>query len=557
MARFVKYYPLIVLAFLLTGCANVQAPGGGDIDRTPPEVKSVNPPNRMTNFKGNEIEFTFSEYVDKRTFKDAIFISPALEKGFDVSWTGKTATITLKEELKKDVTYNLTIGTSVTDINNGNNMAEAYSYIFSTSDRIDQGVIKGKIFDKDPNKLYIFAYLIDGSADSLLKRKPDFVTQTGPSGEFLLSGLPKGKFRIFTVGNAFGDLIYNLSSDRIGIYNKDITLGINDTLKEQMNFRVAKFDTIPPVLQKAVMTDGNHIVVSFNEDIAIKAVEPENIKLADSTGQTLLEPLHIYSPGGKMSEMAIAVKGGVKAGDIIGLTINGVADRAGNIAPGLYTEFPASDKPDTIPVSVTGIDPSDLKNVNGNNPEFKIRFDDGVNSDRAMKAITATDTSGKLIPSKVERLDDAFYSLKIDKKLASNSENLLLINAKSLDDAAGNVRDTILKTPFTIYNSVNYTGLMGNVEGMTGDFVLELYDQEKPERFYRTKPDSTGKFEFTDVLPGKYKLWTFEDTKGDKEFFPGSLFPFKHSAKFFVYPLTIELITRWITFDFKWNIDQL
>ncbi len=557
MARLVKYYPLILLGFLLAGCANMQAPGGGEIDRIPPEVKSVSPANRMTNFKGKEIEFTFSEYVDKRTFKDAIFISPALDKGFEVSWTGKTATITLKEELKKDVTYNLTIGTSVTDINNGNNMAEAYSYIFSTGDRIDQGVIKGKIYDKDPNKLYVFAYLVDGSPDSLLKRKPDFVTQTGPSGEFLLSGLPKGKFRVFTVGNAFGDLIYNLSSDRIGIYNKDITLGINDTLKEQMNFRVTKFDTIPPILQKAVMTDRNHIVVSFNEEIAIKSVDPVNIKLADSSGQTVLTPLHIYSPGGKMSELAIAVKGGVKAGEIVGLTINGVADRAGNIASGAFTEFPASDKPDTIPVSITGVDPSDLKNVSGNYPEFKIRFDDGVSPGQAINAISASDTSGRMIPSKVERLDDAFYSLKIEKKLTSNSENLLQIKAKYLDDAAGNVRDTILKTPFTVYNSVNYTGLTGTIEGVTGDFVLELYDQEKPERYYKVKPDSTGKFEFNDILPGKYRLWMFEDVKGDKEFFPGSLFPFKHSAKFFVYPLTIELITRWVTFDFKWNINQL
>ena len=97
MARFAKYYTLIISAIAFFGCANMQPPGGGEVDRTPPAVKEVNPPNRMTNFSGSEIEFTFTEYVDKRTFKDAIFISPALEKGFDVSWTGKTATITLKE----------------------------------------------------------------------------------------------------------------------------------------------------------------------------------------------------------------------------------------------------------------------------------------------------------------------------------------------------------------------------------------------------------------------------------------------------------------------------
>ncbi len=555
MARFAKYYTLIISAIAFFGCANMQPPGGGEVDRTPPAVKEVNPPNRMTNFSGSEIEFTFTEYVDKRTFKDAIFISPALEKGFDVSWTGKTATITLKEELKKDVTYNLTIGTSVVDLNNANNMAEAYSYIFSTSDRIDQGVIRGKIYDKDPNKLYIFAYLLGNDNDSLLKRKPDFVTQTGPSGEFILSGLPKGKFRVFTVGNSFGDLLYNLNTDRIGIYNKDITLGVNDTLKELMNFRVTKFDTIPPVLQKGVMTDQNHIVLSFNEDIDISKQVTSAIEISDSNGNGIYKPLYLYAPGGKSSELAVAVGGNAKSGEPVKLTITGVRDKAGNSSGMMVTEFPSSDKKDTIPVSITGVDPSDLKNVKGFFPEFKIRLDDGVNPALAEIAITVTDTSDRALSASISRLDDAFYGVKVEKALPSNSEYQLNLQTSLLEDAAGNRRDTTLITRFTTYNTVNYTGLSGTIEGINERFVIEIYEQDKPERLYRVKPDSTGKFEFNDILPGKYRLWVFEDMQGDKEYFQGSLFPFRHSAKFFVYPLTIELITRWITFDFKWSVN--
>jgi len=555
MARFAKYYTLIISAIAFFGCANMQPPGGGEVDRTPPAVKEVNPPNRMTNFSGSEIEFTFTEYVDKRTFKDAIFISPALEKGFDVSWTGKTATITLKEELKKDVTYNLTIGTSVVDLNNANNMAEAYSYIFSTSDRIDQGVIRGKIYDKDPNKLYIFAYLLGNDNDSLLKRKPDFVTQTGPSGEFILSGLPKGKFRVFTVGNSFGDLLYNLNTDRIGIYNKDITLGVNDTLKELMNFRVTKFDTIPPVLQKGVMTDQNHIVLSFNEDIDISKQVTSAIEISDSNGNGIYKPLYLYAPGGKSSELAVAVGGNAKSGEPVKLTITGVRDKAGNSSGMMVTEFPSSDKKDTIPVSITGVDPSDLKNVKGFFPEFKIRLDDGVNPALAEIAITVTDTSDRTLSASISRLDDAFYGVKVEKALPSNSEYQLNLQTSLLEDAAGNRRDTTLITRFTTYNTVNYTGLSGTIEGINERFVIEIYEQDKPERLYRVKPDSTGKFEFNDILPGKYRLWVFEDMQGDKEYFQGSLFPFRHSAKFFVYPLTIELITRWITFDFKWSVN--
>ncbi|KAA0256143.1 MAG: hypothetical protein EDM75_10185, partial [Chlorobiota bacterium] len=422
----------------------MQPPGGGEVDITPPAVSEVDPPNRMTNLSGNEIELTFSEYVDKRTFKDAIFISPALEKGFDVSWSGKTATITLKEELKQDVTYNLTIGTSVVDLNNSNNMAEAYSYIFSTGDRIDQGVITGKIYDKDPNKLYIFAYLTGDDDDSLLKRKPDFVTQTGPSGEFILSGLPKGEFRVFAVGNSFGDLIYNLNSDRIGIYNRDVTLGVNDTLKEKMNFRVTKFDTIPPVLQKGVMTDENHIVLSFNEDLDVGTLKQSGISIADSNGNSVFEPMYLYQPGGKSSELAVAVKGSARQGDPLRFSISGVQDKAGNTSGTLTTEFPATDKKDTVPVAITGIDPSDMNNIRGNSPLFKVRFDDAVDPELAVKALTVTDTSGRSIPVRVARIDDAFYSLQVDKTLPSGSENQINLQTAGLEDAAGNSRDTTI-----------------------------------------------------------------------------------------------------------------
>ncbi|MBP7543835.1 MAG: Ig-like domain-containing protein [Ignavibacteriaceae bacterium] len=231
MAGFFKNYSIAVILLFITGCANMQPPDGGEVDRIPPEVVDVTPANGTTLFKGQEIELKFSEYVDKRTFKDAVFISPALEKGFEVEWSGKTATIIFNEELKPDVTYNITIGTSVIDINNSNNMAKAYSYAISTGDVLDKGTIQGRIYDKDPNKVFVFAYRLGNPEDSLLKRKPDYVTQVGPSGEYILSGLAQGDYRLFAVGNSFGDLIYNLNTDRIGILNRDVTLAQNDRQK--------------------------------------------------------------------------------------------------------------------------------------------------------------------------------------------------------------------------------------------------------------------------------------------------------------------------------------
>ncbi len=555
MARLVKYYSIVVLMAFLSGCANMQAPGGGDVDRTPPQIVSVSPENGQRRFNYKEIEFTFSEYVDKRTFKDAIFVSPSLEKGFDVKWSGKTAILKFNEELKPDITYNITIGTSVTDLNNNNNMAGAYSYIFSTGDVIDKATVFGKIYDKDPNKIFVFAYLLGTPGDSILKRKPDFVTQVGSTGEFRLSGLPNGNFRFFAVGNSFGDLIYNLNSDRIGIYNKDVTLSQNDTLKERLNFFMTKFDTIPPVLQKSVMTDRNHVLLSFNEDIAISSMETANISFIDSALVGTIKPLYVYSSGGKKSEAVISVIGNVKKESSLSIEITGVKDMFGNASSKMRMEVPVSDKRDTIPVSISQIEPVDLNNIIPDFPEFTLKLDDGVNPAKMTSAITVSDTSKKNVKTKVTRVDDAIYKVKVDQKLEPLSEYFLKVNTAELTDAAGNTKDTLLQSKFTTYNSINFTGLSGTIKGVTGKYIVELSDVEKSDRVYKTGLQSDGKFEFVDLLPGKYNLRLFEDKRGDKEYFSGSLFPFEHSAKFFVHPLVIELIPRWVTFDFKWNVD--
>lgn len=555
MAGFFKNYSIAVILLFITGCANMQPPDGGEVDRIPPEVVDVTPANGTTLFKGQEIELKFSEYVDKRTFKDAVFISPALEKGFEVEWSGKTATIIFNEELKPDVTYNITIGTSVIDINNSNNMAKAYSYAISTGDVLDKGTIQGRIYDKDPNKVFVFAYSLGNPEDSLLKRKPDYVTQVGPSGEYILSGLAQGDYRLFAVGNSFGDLIYNLNTDRIGILNRDVKLAQNDTAKGSLDFQLTKLDTIPPVLQKAVMTDQNHLLLSFNEDVKATSLIPLNIQLADTSGMIQLTPKYVYQTSGKTKDIALAVTGNVDPVKGLRIRLSGVRDIAGNESEMLESEVPISDKKDTTPVSISQITPADLNNVQIDSPEITFILDDGTDLSLISQALQVTDTSKKGVKFEVTKLDDASFKVKINQRLSSGYNYLVKTNLKDLVDAAGNWRDTVITTKFTVYNSVNFTGLSGNIKGVTGNFLVVLEDPDNTSKRYTTPLNINGDFEFTEVIPGKYKLWIFDDRKGNKEYYHGSLNPYEHSARFFVLPTIIELIPRWVTFDFKWNVD--
>jgi len=85
-----RTFIFFLLSFALFGCANQLPPTGGDVDRLPPEIVEVFPPDGTTNYEKDYFEIKFSEYVDKRSVRDAIFISPFIEGALELSWSGKS-----------------------------------------------------------------------------------------------------------------------------------------------------------------------------------------------------------------------------------------------------------------------------------------------------------------------------------------------------------------------------------------------------------------------------------------------------------------------------------
>ncbi|MFB3057654.1 MAG: Ig-like domain-containing protein, partial [Ignavibacteriaceae bacterium] len=106
MGKITKQLILIILTFLLiNSCANQLPPGGGEVDKIPPEVVEVYPSEGTINYDDNYFEIEFSEYVDRRSFKDALFISPNIEGRLNYEWTGTSISVEFVEGLKEDVTY--------------------------------------------------------------------------------------------------------------------------------------------------------------------------------------------------------------------------------------------------------------------------------------------------------------------------------------------------------------------------------------------------------------------------------------------------------------------
>ena len=545
----------LILLILLAGCANQLPPGGGEVDKIPPEVVDVYPPDETINFDDDYIEIEFSEYVDKRSFQEALFISPFIEGGLDFSWTSSTVTIEFKEKLKKDITYTVNVGSDVVDLNNKNRMANSYSFTFSTGNKIDRRMITGRVYAEKPEGVLIYAYRLGTETDTLLKAKPDYVSQTGNTGDYELKGLSESNYRIFAVLDKYRDLIYDLDQDLIGIPYKDISLIADDTLFTNMNFKLFKADTTAPRFLKGIMTDKKHILVTLTEEIDKRLLKPSNYLLFDSTTNEKSQVQYVYQKYGKPTELIFVPKDKLNIDNSVYLIADVLKDTLENKYQNDFIHLTISDRPDTSAINVIATEPKQNSSIDFVDPKIIIYFDDGFEKNDIQKYITFTDTLGNEVPFKINFDDDATLVVSPLKDLKADNDYIIKFNLNRFIDSEGNKGDSLYQFKFSTISGLDFTGVSGNIGNFDNELnpvlVLESYDRKGLQ--YQKKITNEN-FEFDRIEAGKYFLWYYSDTDSNFQYDFGWPQPLKYSERFSVYGDTLKLKPRWTVTDVQFNL---
>jgi hypothetical protein len=547
---------IILISFLLD-CANQLPPTGGEVDTIPPEIVEAFPPNRTVNHTEGYFEISFSEYVDKRSVQDAIFISPAIEGEKDFEWTGKSLEVEFENPLKENTTYTITIGTDVIDINNRNKMEEAFSFAFSTGSEIDNGEVRGKVFDKDPSGVMIFAYKKDTVEIDPLKNKPDYISQVGKKGNYNLLGLAEGDYQIFAVRDDFRDLIYNIGEDYYGSPNREISLSKKDSIFFGLDFFLTKEDTSLPHLFSAVMTDKYHILIELSEFIDSSKIGASSFFIFDSTINQRFDIQYVFKGQSKSKQLFLALKDTIVNANEIYLTVNKLTDRAGNVLNTESTQITVSTKPDTLHTELLKMNtryPGDM--VDFENPQLWFNFNDGFNRDIITNGIKIKDKKNFSYPHKIKWLDDAAFILTTAGKLNPKSEYHIELDLNYFVDAAGNKIDSVHRVEFKTINDLVFSGVTGlvktNIESFDQIVILESVDAKFK---YEQKLDNNFNYKFEKIFPGKYFLWIFADEDTNGIYGYGSIVPFKTSERFVFYPDTLNLRARWPVGDVNVNFN--
>ncbi|MDP3150600.1 MAG: Ig-like domain-containing protein [Ignavibacteria bacterium] len=551
-----KYFASILSSVYLMSCANQLPPGGGPLDTVPPKIIEVYPIDGTTNFTDDYFELDFSEYVDKRSLKDAIFISPQIDGDLELDWSGQSVRVYFPASLKKDVTYNVTIGTDLIDYNNKNRMADAFAFSFSTGAKIDKGIIQGNVYSEKPSGVMIFAYTVTGDTINPVKQKADYVSQVGEKGNFKLSGLAYKTYRVFAVQDEYRDFLFQPDQDLIGVPSTEVTLSETDTLFDGLNFSLSKIDTVSPRLFSAVMTDKYHLLITLSEELDSASINAKNFSIIDSTSKKEYAVSFAFKGRAKEKELFLAVRDTLPLDDQYYLRATNIRDASKNGTPLDEISLTVSDRVDTsAPALITTFPPERSDAVDFLNTEITFHFDNEFDVEGLRSKILFVDTLGNKLNFTLDKIDDASFVIRAAQKLKSLESYAVIFNFKNIVDVAGNKIDSLYQFKFKTFNGLNFTGFSGQIQNLDSlkDAVLVLQHKTEKNKIFSKHIDREGKFAFTRVEPGKYTLYCFYDTDNDGKYSSGFPFPFKPSEEIKYCPQEINLPPRWEVTDFVWD----
>ncbi|MBL1214523.1 MAG: hypothetical protein HND52_14305 [Ignavibacteriae bacterium] len=556
--QLIKALLLLFLLIVLVTCANQIAPSGGDPDLTPPIVIEIYPKASTTNFDDNYFEITFSEYVDKRSVKESIFISPEIESQIEYDWSGTTVEVSFEDSLKPNTTYSITVGTDVADINNRNKMSEAFNFAFSTGPEIDEGRISGQVYDANPDGVIMCAYKIDAEEYNPVENKPAYRSQVGSNGKFSFLALAPGTYRVAALRDEFRDYLYNIEEDAYGTLYKDVILSKENPIVQNMNFKLTRQDTTPPDILAVTMTDDYHFLVEFSEYIDSTRLSKNNFYLFDSTESRLINFEQLFKGLAKPKSLFLTFNDSLNEDSENYLIAKNIFDNFSNQLEYQSTSVAVNSEPDTLRPEISGLKTDYPDNRLGIvNPAFTLNFNDGINNVLALTALALFDSRNRKLNLEFDFIDDASLKVIVKNKIESRSEFDLKIDLTKIVDIAGNRGDSTETIKVYSINELDFTGVSGSVlaDQNYDNLKVVLESVGTGSKVYNADVDSVNNFKINRVVPGKYLIWSYDDKDSSGSYSYGNIFPFEESEKFAYYPDTLNLRARWPVGDVFINFD--
>jgi uncharacterized protein (DUF2141 family) len=274
-----KTYPIIIASLILAllifpDCAQVGTLTGGDKDTVPPVITESEPQIRSVNFEDDRIRFSFDEFFVLDNMRSNFYASPPLESYPEFKIRGKDLIVQFNEELKDSVTYFLNFGSGIKDFNEGNKL-ENLAFVLATGEQIDSMRVSGKLlkaFSLQP-EIKVPVFLYRELQDSVpAQHRPYYYTLTDSSGNYTFNYLRPGTYKVFSLQDNDGNLLFNLPNERIAFLDSFLTTSVKTEILTD-TFEAGKAVSGDTLLTDSIFNRKKHIyspqnvyLFSFEED---------------------------------------------------------------------------------------------------------------------------------------------------------------------------------------------------------------------------------------------------------------------------------------------------
>jgi hypothetical protein len=265
MKKYVFSIVCFIIMIVQLRCAQQVAPTGGKKDTIPPTLLESNPANKTRNFKGQEIELFFDEYVIVDNIQQKLIITPEIENPYNFKQKGTSIVLTFKKEFADSTTYTFNFGDGIKDFAE-RNPAQNLKLVFSTGATIDSARVYGTITDLRSNKPIFDAlvglYQLKDTIDPE-KQKPYYFSRTDSSGHFAIENVQAARYRLIATDDKNRNQLYNTKDERIAYLDSAIRVGADSAA---YNLALYLSDATLPRIQRTSPKVNDYTVV-FNKGV--------------------------------------------------------------------------------------------------------------------------------------------------------------------------------------------------------------------------------------------------------------------------------------------------
>ena len=545
----IRFY-FLVIWILFFGCAMQHAPGGGPIDREPPQVVFTFPARDSLHISTAlpKIEIHFSENVDRASVANNIFISPPVK--YEIDWKGwKKIFLRLKDSLYRQQTYVISLGSEIKDMHK-NKMKESFTFAFSTGDKIDQGEISGTVYGlKREQRVHLFAYLLSDTARfDPTRRRARYVSRSGKRGTYRLQFLKTGRYRVVAVEDQNHNYLLDANYERLGLPYKDVTLDSTHLTETQVDFKMTVMDSVPPRLTGARAVNHRSLKLRFSEPVRLDSLR---CQLADSaTGASI--PLLGFSPDPETDNLIFAYFPVRQKETTLRIICSNLIDTTGNQNDTSATVyFRASIKRDTTRFRLLEFTPRDSAKSLPSDQTIFLKFSLPVRWDSLRQGFSLLSRGNRKMNGHWQRKDLFSGEFHPNDMLRPDSAYLAKLDFKHVFDLWGHaLGDSLVTRYFTIVSLRQLGEISGTVSGkrIAGHPVfLRIRPLKRGGRARSLTLTRPYRFYFPYLAEGKYRLDAFIDVNQNGKYDYGRLFPFAYSEPFYFSSDTIKVRKRWET----------